>query len=285
MPRPEPHLIAALLASLATGAAAEIILPPSVDPGAPVTVRFDPPAPGGMIVLREFAEDGQGRLVLTQPLVPGAEAVPITAPLAAGSYLVERLEGGRVAERAALEVAAAPVMLEAPALVEAGEPLEVRWRGSAARGDRLEIAGPDGTVLSTLALAEAEAVGEGEGRARLPGPTGSGSYELRLRDGRTGIILARTRFDVDATRAFLRTRSFARAGERLDVGVFGPTGATFAVVLEGPDGRAVEEISLAGVERGGAVRLEAPGRRGDYRLHYRNLATGETLSTSVLKIR
>jgi len=284
------HLLIAAAAALAVGSAqAQIAVPQAVDPGQVFTLALERPAgTGAELVIRRFAEEGQGAVVAVQPLVPGAEAVPLNAPVAGGSYVVELVEGGRVRHRAGLEVVAAPVMLELPVRPDAGKPFTLRWRGGAARGDVVEIVGPEGAVRESQTLASGSAEGgAATGTLSLTAPAASGAYEVRLRDGRTGTVLSRLGFEVDATKAWFRAPNFVSPGEWIRIDWFGPDGPDFAIRLVAPDGQTtLSDHPLPAVAGApDSLDLRAPPKAGDYRLRYVNLATGEILGDAVLLVR
>jgi len=273
----------ALAAVIAPDAEAQIIVPEAVDPGAVVIVGLETPAPeGALLALRRFQEDGEGSVMRSWQVMPGAGQVGIEAPALGGSYVLELVVGARLRHRAMLEVAAAPVMLELPLQPDAGQLFEVRWRGGAGRGDVLEVVDAGGQQISRQALA-----GGDVGVAEVTAPSSSGQYEIRLRDGRTGTVLSRARFEVDATRGWLRAPSMAAPGSDVRVDWFGPDGATFAIRLVTEDDAQVvtERVLADGLAEADSLTLSAPRRAGRYRLRYLNLATGEILSDSVLIVR
>lgn len=278
--------VLALTLGLAAPVAA-LDLPPSVDGGASVEVRFDPvPAGAGLRVLPitglAGAEQVSGPPLHSQSLPEGAERATITAPEAAGSYIVVIETAGRERERAFLEVVATPVArFGVPREARAAEPFEVTLAGQGRAGDRVVIEDTaTGTVISERGLTAEEAA---SGRITVIAPGRSGRYRLRYVQSGSGASVGSGIFTVDATKAIVTGPGVVAAGEVFELGRVGPGGAGHAVRIETEASETVRELSLAGSE-GAQDRftMQAPDRAGRYLIRYVSLTDGALLSETPL---
>lgn len=278
---------ALLLAAAAAPAFPEMVLPPSVDPGQEMSVEVSPPAASGgefaaqPITGPQGAERPAGPPVPLGVLEPGAELARLAAPRQSGSYWLELYVGGRLRERAALEVVAAPIGLWAPAEVHPTAPFEIRLSIGGAPAVDLVIEDRDTVLIWEAQISAAELASS---RLAIPAPDHSGTYLLQVIDPPTGTVLASRRFSVDAGKAWFRAPSVITAGEGVRVDRFGPGGVDHAlVIVSEATGALVLEQTLAGSEGArDTVVLPGPRKPGRYRLRYVSLLDGNILADVVL---
>lgn len=279
----------AVLAVLAASAAgAEIRLSESADPGARVMVVLDPPAGTGaqLVVVPVSGLAGAeeiGAPVATVPVAEGMGIVELTAPLDPGSYRVRLEEGGRVRDRAGLEVVAAPAVFRIRVIERArpGEPVTVSWEFAGQAGDRLVVQTEDGRAVSERPIGAEAAAARA---AVITAPEATGRYRIRYVDTR-GRTLVSIGFAVDARDGLIGVPATVAAGRPFEVDRYGPGGAAYEIILLGGEGTALARVSLEGAGGfRGAHWLTAPAAPGRYRVVYRNAATGEVVSESPLVV-
>ncbi|GMG83592.1 hypothetical protein LNKW23_28050 [Paralimibaculum aggregatum] len=274
-------------AALALPAAAELRLPPSVDPGQAVPLEIVPPAGAGAELLARPITGPDGGEVPTGPAVPlggvepGAGRIEFTAPARSGSYWLELHQNGRMRERADLEVVAAPVGLWTPSEVHPTAAFDIRLSIGGARDVLLVVENEAGGLVWERLVTRDEV---GGGRLAIRAPDLSGRYLLQVLHGQNGTVLASRHFTVDAGKAWFRAPSVIAPGEPVRIDRFGPGGEGHALVITSEaSGEVVHEENLAG--SAGArdtVVLPGPRREGRYRLRYVSLADGAVLADVVL---
>ncbi|MEM1343931.1 MAG: hypothetical protein AAGI34_05030 [Pseudomonadota bacterium] len=271
--------LAAVLGVLIQPVGAQIVAPPTVDPGEAVAVALETPARAGLVLrVRPIGQEGLGTVIASHAVFEGAAQVALIAPARPGSYALELVAGERVLSRAALEVAAVALTLTAPAEVGPAQPFKVGVSGQRAPEDRIEIVRGSAVVVS-VNVGEAASI-------TLDAPDTLGRYALRYVDGASGAAMAETVLTVTAARAWLGASSVVSPGQTLRIEWYGPAGANHAIQIQRADGATVVERSLAGgTTRRGALSLDAPRTRGRYRLRYLDVRTGDVLSDQPLIVR
>ena len=170
-----------------------IAAPDTVDPGQTVNVIVNGAPLGSRIELwGPVTQSGGGTQLSASPIVGGT--AELVAPSVSASYQIRYVsENGAVQARQAFDVAAVPVALTVPTPVEAGGPMEVRWQGPAAPGDRFEIVDASGAVLDSTPVA-GDPASENLSTLTIP-QAARGRLELRYVTGQ-GNMLRSVPFDV-----------------------------------------------------------------------------------------
>lgn len=264
-----------LIPGLAAGASVEG--PFTVDPGQTVEMTITGGVAGGRLELwGPVTRSGRGELLAGGEAASGK--IPVTAPNQPGSYELRYLApSGALLARRSFDVAAVPVTLSVPEQLGAGIPGEVRWRGPAGPGDRLQIVDPaTGAVLSETA---AEGAPGAENSAMIRGPEAIGDYHLRYLSGARGAVLLVLPIRVGPSRTWLRSPAEVSAGESFPAVWYGPSEPGQAFRIVNPASGAVV-TSAAGAPGPDSVSatLRAPPRAGRYRLRFVNTETGQVHS-------
>ncbi len=259
-----------------------INVPDTVDQGQDVPLIVQGGADGRIELWGPVTETGSGTLLATIPVAQGR--AQLRAGMSPGSYELRFFgETGPALARAPIDVSMAPISLSAPGAVGAGGTIELRWRGPAQVGDKLQVYDPAaGQVVS-----EVDALGEpGAPMATvLQAPAATGSFELRyaLADG---TVLRTLPISVATGTDWLRSPLGVSTGQRFPVIWNGASrvGHVFRIVRESSG----SEISSAAPEgpTSGPLQavLQAPTERGRYRVEYADPAAGTVVSAQPLDV-
>lgn len=277
-----PFCVACSLLIAAPASAASIEGPFTVDPGQTVEMTVTGGVAGGRLeIWGPVTQSGRGSLIASGEVSGGS--IPVTAPDRSGSYELRYISpSGALLARRSFDVAAVPVTLSVPQQLGTGIPGEVRWKGPAARGDRLQVVDPaTGEVVSETA---AEGQPGAWNSSVIRGPGAIGDYRLRYVTG-GGAILRVLPIRVGPSRTWMRSPIEVFVGEAFPVSWEGPAepGQQFQVVNPASD----SVVSSAAPETGPtglSATLRAPGRPGPYRVRLVNTETGQVYSDLPLDV-
>ena len=242
--------------------------PGTVDPGDSVVVTFRGATGDGWFELwGPITHTGRGGRLAIEPATGGRAT--LRAPMDPGSYELRFLTpGGVLRARTPFDVAAVPVTLSVPEQMGKGLETEIRWHGPARPGDLLQIVDPaTGAVVS-----EVPAVGTPGARNITPirSPEAPGDYLLRYVSGSRSVVLRSLPVTVVEGKAWLRSPVEVFAGEEFNVQWNGPLGDDHAFQVIDP----VNDVVVSSQPGAESATLVAPGRPGDYRIRYVDVATG-----------
>jgi Ca-activated chloride channel family protein len=141
------------------------------------------------------AKESAGDTYLGLHLAELGSPARLAAPTETGTYEVRYVSGSgnRVLRRADIVVQAAPVHLEAPAAVIAGDRFQVLWTGPNLAGDYISIARPSSGPRQHVDFSYTSAGNP----ASLAAPFRRGYFEIRYVSGATGEILTAVRVRVE----------------------------------------------------------------------------------------
>lgn len=263
--------------------AAEIAAPSTVDPGATVVIELSDASPGGLVeIWGPITQEGRGGQLGSVPATNSFAT--LTAPSRPGSYELRYVTpAGAVQARRMLDVASVPILLSVPHQLGAGIPGQVRWRGPARPGDRLQIVDPaTGAVVSE---APAEGTPGAENATMLRAPQAMGDYHLRYVTGARNAVLRVLPIRVGPARTWTRSPGVVSPGESFPVTWHGPAepGQRFEI-FSPASGSVVASAAAEPGPTGVSARLRAPSRSGGYRLRVVNAETGQVYSDLPLRV-
>jgi Ca-activated chloride channel family protein len=256
--------------------------PPEVRPFDPLPVSWTgPDNPGDQLSLVKAGSSSEAHSACSP--TAGGSPSPLVAPSEEGPWELRYVSGlsGRTLARAAVEVTAVIVTLEAPSEIAAGMPFEVAWEGPAAAADYLALATEAGTGSDYLTLHLAT----NGSPARFVAPWEPGAYEVRYVEGDGNRIRRRAALSVVPTAVTLKAPRRVAAGTRFNVRWTGPNrpGDYLAVTARGAAPRLHEDWCYTSV--GSPASLAAPFEAGDYELRYVSGADAEVLATLPIMVR
>jgi Mg-chelatase subunit ChlD len=247
--------------------------PDSAEVGAELSIAF-----GGEVNPNDFitvvAPDASEGSYAAYQYTRKSPAVLI-APSDPGNYEVRYLDAASpypTLARRLIEIVDVRATLEAPAQVDAGAPLVVRWQGPGNPRDFVSIV-PAGTPSGEY---RAYQYTERGAELTLTAPDAAGDYEIRYMLGVAPYrTIGMTPLRVGATEAELVSVAQVMAGSPVSVTFTGPDNAQDFITLvakDAPDGQWANYVYTA---RGNPAVLAAPETPGDYELRY---MTGQSYS-------
>lgn len=277
-----PFWVVCSLLIAAPASAASIEGPFTVDPGQTVEMTVTGGVSGGRLeIWGPITQSGRGQLMAGGDVSGGS--VPVTAPNQPGSYELRYVSpSGELLARRSFEVAAVPVTLSVPQQLGTGIPGEVRWKGPAATGDRLQIVdAASGQVVSEVAAEGKPGVWNS---SVIRGPGAIGQYRLRYVSG-GGSVLRVLPIDVGPSRTWMRSPIEVFVGESFKVSWEGPAEPGQRFQLVNPASNAMVSSAAPQTDPNGiSATLTAPGRPGLYRVQLVNTETGQVYSDLPLDV-
>jgi Ca-activated chloride channel family protein len=236
--------------------------------------------PGDHIVMA-LEESDIEEYVLCIP-VTGTNPVSVTAPMAAGKYIIRYLSHrGRVLARAGVDVFEILATLDGPSEVGPGEDFSLGWTGPGAEQDFLSIAAAgegDHMYQSFSPAADGNP-------ARLTAPKSPGNYELRYVRASDGEVLARQQLSVVAVEISLKAPPVVEAGSRFEVQWIGTAGDGDFLAVASPGSGAKKHFDWTYASLGSPVTLAAPFEPGQYVVRYVSGSTHKVVARKTLKVR
>lgn len=256
-------------------------------------VQAPPPPPEPLLLTMTFtAVIGNDRAIIETPVlwsISGNEGGvteeqrgnPVTYDLAEGAYTVTAysiadeatqeksfiaIEGAATTVEVVFEEKLPTATLAAPATADAGETVQVGWKGPAQNNDFIGIRKPDAEGYHRFA--NSVRLGD-EATVDLLMPAEPGPYiiEYVLNDGR--IALAAQNIEVTPVTASVIAPETAAAGETIDVGWKGPEYTNDFIAVRAPDAEGYHRfINSIRVNKGNPAKLLMPTDPGTYVIEY-----------------
>lgn len=279
--------------------AAALEAPDGVEIGRPVTVVWDGPGErrDAIQIFDPAARNGEGRVVASRRVVNGdvaAQAVTLLAPVRPGAYQVRYWwgDGRAVLATRPLEVAEAPVSLDAPATVGLSKTFTVAWVGPGVRRDAIRIVDPRKPDGSNAVLRSRRLVnGEFDNRTvALVAPADPGFYQLHYYSGDGSAVLATREIEVLDAEVALEAPDEVAIATHLTVTWTGPGARRDAIQIFDPQagngaGKVVESRRIVNGDMDArSVDLHAPAKPGSYELRYYNGDNRTVLATRALVV-
>jgi hypothetical protein len=193
--------------------------------------------------------------------------VKLVAPDRAGAYEVRWLSGGSgypTSARRPITVLAVSATLEAPARMDAGAPIDVRWTGPGNPRDFITI-----VAKGTPEKKYAKYVYTERGNpAKLTAPDQAGEYEIRYLTGQEYLTLEARPLIVGGVTATLEAPTSPAAGEALSVRWTGPDNPRDFITIVPAGTPEKKYAKYVYTERGNPVEMQAPDEPGDYEIRY-----------------
>lgn len=212
----------------------------------------------------ERVTKGENRLRLLMPGVPGTYELRYVMALTGANGDDEILA------TQSIEVTETVATLSAPNTARIGEMVVLEWTGPAQAGDYISVAeiGSD-----TWKRIYAERVSAGESRLRLLMPGDPGTYELRYVMALTGAngddqVLATQEIILESQSASLDMEQSYMAGDLAIIRWEGPMGAGDYISVAEPNSDNWNRMYHVTLREDGPIRLQMPGKPGDYVVRY-----------------
>ncbi len=192
--------------------------------------------------------------------------VTIRVPEEPGKYLVRYHLGSsyRVIGQSGLTVGGVTASLKAPAQVQAGGKISVRWQGPDGEADYISIDPPDSSDREYLQYRYTHSGNP----AVIQIPEEAGSYEIRYHQGQYRTVLARIPLEVLANDATVAGPPSVAGGSEFAVEWTGPDNYGDYFTIVPADAPAREYLSYSYTKDGSPGTLEAPLEPGAYELRY-----------------
>jgi Ca-activated chloride channel family protein len=236
--------------------------------------------PGDHIVMA-LEESDIEQYVLCVP-VTGTNPVSVTAPMAAGKYIIRYLtHRGRVLARAGLEVFEILATLDGPSEIGPGEDFRVGWTGPDIEQDFLSIAaaGEDDHLYQSFSPTA------NGNPALLTAPRSPGDYELRYVRASDGEVLARHQLSVVVEEISLEAPAVVDAGTRFEVRWTGTAGEGDFLAIASPGSGAKKYFDWTFANVGSPVTLAAPFEPGKYVVRYVSGSSQKVVARRSLRVR
>lgn len=269
------------VALLSAGLAASqytLTAPDSVKAGASfnVTVSGELPANTIVTIVKKSHAPGRGPLYSYFHKPPNSS---LRAPDEPGAdYELRLLENHRtlLASRP-ITVNAVTATLDAPATVEAGGTIAVKWSGEASSDDQIRLTKVGAPANDRLAYAYLS-----KNPAALTAPDEAGEYEIRYVTGQAKLILASRRISVGGTSAAVTPPAEVPAGALLSIAWEGPNNAgdVINVVPVGSDKR----LAWGYPGNGNPATMTAPREPGEYEARYQTGQSRAILARAPLRV-
>jgi len=276
-----PVLSAAPVSVVADSATVQA--PAAAEIGAEISVAWTgPDNPGDFISVDPAGapESDYGHYAYT------AKGSPLTLPVPVepGPYLVRYhlgVGGYAVIGSAPLAVGGTTATVEAPAQVDAGGTLSVRWSGPGNKADFVSV-DPAGAPESEYGHYAYVTKGN---PLELPVPDEPGTYEVRYHLGTGGYrVLGSATMEVGGVEASVAAAEPV-AGEPFEVTWSGPDNERDFITIV-PSGAPEREYeNYAYTRRGNPLRLEAPKTPGSYEVRYLTGQAYKTLAAAAVEVR
>lgn len=214
--------------------------------------------------------------------VTGTSPIAVTAPAAAGKYVVRYLSRrSRVLARSNLDVFEILATLDGPPEIGPGEDFSVAWTGPDAEQDFLSIAAAseDDDMYQSFSL-----TADGN-PALLTAPKSPGDYELRYVRASDGEVLARQQLVVVAEDIRLEAPAVVEAGTRFEVRWTGTAGEGDFLAVASRGSGAKKHFDWTYASIGSPVTLAAPFEPGQYVVRYVSGATQKVVARQILRVR
>ncbi len=287
-----PHATLLALEITVRGSLASLDAPAGVVAGGELQVSWSgPDASGDRIVLVEATEE-DGRYFTGSMSSPTSSGSPakLRVPSKPGAYEIRYLatRGARVLARRPIVVEEARVSLEAPAQVEAGAELELRWKGPAHPGDRIVLVAASAREGTYSTKANFTQKAEAGSPLRLTAYSEAGDYEIRYMAGGDGKTVAKLALRVTPSKARVEPPARAAAGAELEVRWSGPASRGDRIVLVKASTREGSYFTSSAYSQpasaGSPVTLRAFEEGGSYEVRYMAGGDGKTLARASLVI-
>lgn len=196
----------------------------------------------------------------------GGNPQTIRAPEKPGRYEVRYHSGASpypVRGSSPLEVIDTTATLEAPATVDIGGMVEIRWTGPAHERDYISI-----DKVGSVDSAYGDYAYTRKNPVEIRAPETPGSYLIRYHLGGSNRVIGQTELTVGSIRATLEAPSQVQAGGELSITWQGPDGQGDYISID-PAGAADHEyLFYAYTERGNPAVVRIPDQPGSYEVRY-----------------
>lgn len=256
-------LFVLLLISLSVSTGQTLDAPVRVDAGSSFEVTVSGALPPNTVVsiVKKRHKPGRGPLYAYFHKPPTAK---LRAPDEPGDdYELRLLENHRtlLATRP-IAVGGVGATLDAPASVQAGGAVSVRWTGPNNANDTIRLAETGAAATKHLARAYAGNANP----VKLIAPDQPGEYEIRYVTGQAGKILVARKITVGGTSASVTPPAEVEAGARLDIGWKGPNNPGDVINVVPPGGSKRQAWGYPG--NGNPATMTAPLKPGAYEARY-----------------
>ncbi|MBB6100099.1 Ca-activated chloride channel family protein [Deinobacterium chartae] len=211
--------------------------------------------------------------------------VKLRLPVGAGRYEVRYTSDRNptVQARTTVVAKASTYALEAPAQVQGGSEVEVRWTGPNNTGDYITVVkagAPVGSYLDYAYTREGNPV-----KVRVP--LAPGNYEIRYSSeaGSPNPTLASRPLEVTAVSVTLKAPASVRAKESFEVSWTGPNGPGDYITIVPVGARDGTYLDYAYTREGSTVTLTAPEQPGQYEVRYASEGTQGTYGRVAIEVK
>jgi len=264
-------LLAACLLLSATGPAraadsGTLTCPTKVASGSPFLVRWSGTAMPNDFISIDTPGDAPANYGSHYGSPANANPVRLVAPETPGNYVVRyHLAAGYTAIASApLEVTPVTATLDAPASVDAGGSVSVRWNGPNNAGDFVSIDKP-GTPDRQYGPYAYPSAGN---PLTIRAPDESGDYEVRYHQGGEYTVIGRAALHIGTVGASLAAPDTVSAGAKLEVHWVGPNEPRDFISLDAVGAAETSYGHYAYSADGNPLHIVVPDTAGDYVLRY-----------------
>ncbi len=247
---------------------ASVIAPAEAPAGATIEVGWKgPDYKGDFIAVRSPDAEGYHRFTNTVATSKGNPA-KLVMPTEPGTYLIEYIENqDRTAMAVAeIKVVAVTASLIAPATADAGETIDVGWKGPDYASDFLAVRSPESEgyhrFINTVATKKGNP-------GKLEMPAEPGTYVIEYIEAQDRSPLAVHQITLSPVSASLIVPPTGEAGGTLTVGWKGPGYRNDFIAIRKPDAEGYHRFAkTVGVKGEPTVKLRMPDEPGSYVVEY-----------------
>ncbi|MEM6940585.1 MAG: VWA domain-containing protein [Pseudomonadota bacterium] len=247
---------------------ATLTAPATAAAGDTIQIGWKGPAEkNDFVAVRAPESTGYHRFINTTK-VTAEPVVSLQMPSAPGDYVLEYVSNNDRTALVEVAITVEPVAAAviAPQTANAGETIDVGWKGPAYRNDFVAVRAPDATgyhrFINTTRIKDANPL-------KLQMPTEPGTYVIEYVESQDRTALASMEITVAAVTARVISPATAAAGESIDVGWSGPAYQNDFVAVRAPDATGFHRfINTTRIKDANPLKLEMPTEPGTYVIEY-----------------